>query len=56
MEISTNKLGFWIPSGRPGSQIIILGDSFTYGHGVKAEDRFSETLKDMRKKEVLNTS
>ena len=56
VEISTNKLGFRIPNGQPGSEIITLGDSFTYGHGVKAEDRFSETIKDMCKTEVLNTS
>tara|TARA_B100000212_G_scaffold10434_1_gene7661 strand:- start:334 stop:1500 length:1167 start_codon:yes stop_codon:yes gene_type:complete len=56
VEISTNKLGFRIPNGRPESQIIILGDSFTYGHGVNAEDRFSETIKDMCQTEVLNTS
>ena len=45
VEISTNKLGFRIPNSQPGSEIITLGDSFTYGHGVKAEDRFSETIK-----------
>lgn len=44
MDVQTNALGFRddeVPPAQPGTKTIVFaGDSFTFGHGVAAEDRF----------------
>ena len=54
--IITNKNGFRLPNGNLDSEIITFGDSFTYGHGVSGENRFSHLLSKFCNSNVLNAS
>lgn len=42
--IITNEIGARLPNGNIESEILIMGDSFTFGHGVNGPEIFSNVL------------
>ena len=54
--ININEEGFRLPNSGTKSDILVMGDSFTYGHGVEGEERFSWLLQSMCGRTVLNSS
>lgn len=58
VPITTNELGFRNPpiSPKKTKRIVILGDSFTFGYGVRQEDTFSSLLREKTGYDVINAS
>jgi hypothetical protein len=59
VDVRTNTLGlredFELPSGRR-IDVAVLGDSFTFGHGVEANERYSDRLRPLLAHEHLVVS